>query len=245
MTSSQAPIQTSARATRVRLNLGCGANAIPGFVNVDILPGAGVDVVADLREPLPFTDGAADLVYASHVLEHFPTEEIPSILADWRRVLRDGGLLLVAVPDLETIARCLLQHPGWFTPPHNPWLGAVYGGQKDEFDFHKTGFTLLWLAARLDESGFGALERVNRFEEVGVPDLSRSELPFGVNISLNVRAVAGGSPLPERDLRQPLDERVLDRLDRVLVLALRSSVLVRSRVMARRRRRLESAIRGS
>ncbi|MEM9703666.1 MAG: class I SAM-dependent methyltransferase, partial [Planctomycetota bacterium] len=54
----------------------------------------------DLRDPLPFEDGAYDFVYHSHVLEHFRPADVPAFLSECRRVLRPGGVLRVVVPDL-------------------------------------------------------------------------------------------------------------------------------------------------
>lgn len=226
----------------MKVNLGCGPRPIEGFVNVDLLELPGVDVHADVRGPLPFEDGSVDLLYASHVLEHLATAEVPETLREWRRVLRPGGSLLVAVPDLDLVARHLVEFRGWFTPPHNPWLGLIYGGQKDEYDFHRTGFTAPWLAALLTEAGFGTIERVDWFAEVMLDDLSQIPLPFGRNASLNVRATAGGVPPDPRLLRRGAGERAFDSLDRVLSLALRGSARLRSTLMGRRRRRLERGI---
>ena len=226
------------------LNLGSGGVALEGFTNVDALNDApGVDVVADLSKPLPFADGEADLIYAAHVLEHFPTDMVPQLLGDWRRVLRTGGLLLVAVPDLEVVARTLVdERPGWFTPPHNPWLGAIYGGQKDEYDFHKTGFTAPWLAGLLTAAGFGSVERVDRFREVAAADTSFSPIPFGSNLSLNVRAVAGAQPLSGELFVRTRIERFLDIADVALLTGMVVSTRLRSRVMGRRRRKLEQIL---
>jgi predicted SAM-dependent methyltransferase len=228
----------------LRLNLGSGEVALEGFTNVDALPDApSVDVVAELSKPLPFAEGEADLIYAAHVLEHFPTEVVPQVLSDWRRVLRAAGLLLVAVPDLEHIARTLVdERPGWFTPPHNPWLGAIYGGQKDEYDFHKTGFTGPWPAGLLTEAGFGSVQRVDRFREVGAADTSFSPVPFGSNLSLNMRAVAGAGALPDELFARTRTERLLDRLDFVLLAGMAVSTRARSRIMGRRRLGLEQAL---
>jgi predicted SAM-dependent methyltransferase len=226
-----------------RINIGSGEVPLPGFVNVDALPDApGVDVVADISERLPFEDGSADTIYAAHILEHFATDAVPALLADWRRVLKPGGELLVAVPDLEVIARTLMDRGGWFTPPHNPWLGAIYGGQKDEYDFHKTGFTAVWLAKLLDDAGFGDVRRVERFEDVGINDASFSPLPFGRNVSLNMRAVAGAAPLEPRDLERAPGELALEKLDRLLAFGMDVSTSLRARLMARRRRRIERTI---
>jgi predicted SAM-dependent methyltransferase len=227
----------------LRLNLGSGLTPIPGFVNVDALEDApGVDVVADISQRLPFDDGSAELVYASHLLEHFPTEEVPPLLAEWRRVLRPGGLLLVAVPDREVVASMMVERPGWFTPPHGPWLGVIYGGQKDAYDFHKTGFTAPWLAHLLREAGFREIQRVTRFAEIPIADASVSPLPFGVNVSLNMRAVAGGADRLEGMMSAVGAERAFNVLDRVLMLAMQVSTRLRARIMKWRLARIESAM---
>lgn len=228
--------------TALRLNLGCGRKPLTGFVNVDLLDEPGVDVFADVGGVLPFEAGTAELIYASHVLEHLPTARVPDVLREWRRVLKPGGRLLIAVPDLELIAKMLTERPGWFTPPHEPWTGAIYGGQKDELDFHKTGFTGVSLAARLTEAGFGSVKRVERFDEIAANDGSWSLAPFGVNVSLNMEAVAGDAPFAGRMLRRAAFEYGFDSLDRVLLFGLRASSLVRARLMERRRRQLEDAI---
>ena len=224
----------------LRLNLGSGLTPIPGFVNVDALEDSpGVDVVADISERLPFDDGAAELVYASHLLEHFPTDEVPRLLGEWRRVLGPGGHLLVAVPDLEVIASMLVDRKGWFTPPNGPWLGALYGGQKDGYDFHKTGFTAPWLAHLLREAGFGEIRRVDRFAEIPVADASFSPLPFGANVSLNMRGVAGGADELAGMVSPGPAERSFNFIDRILMLAMQVSTALRARIMKRRLARIE------
>jgi len=227
----------------IRVNLGSGTVPLEGFVNVDALADApGVDVVADISGRLPFDDEAADLVYASHVLEHFPTEEVPGLLREWRRILRPGGQLLVAVPDLDVIAAMLVERGGWFTPPHNPWLGAIYGGQKDEYDFHKTGFNAPWLTALLSDAGFGEVHRVDRFREINAADTSWSPLPFGVNVSLNLRAVAGAVQQPAPYHSRTFPERLLDAIDFALMAGMIVSTRLRSRIMARRRASIEASL---
>lgn len=205
-----------------------------GFVNLDALPDApGVDVVANINDGLPFPDASFDLLYAAHVLEHFPHAEVPSILAEWRRVLKPGGELLVAVPDLDVIARLLVTQRGWFTPPHTPWVGLIYGGQKDEFDFHKSGYTAVYLAYLLQEAGFGAVRKEDRFLDVDAGDTTWSPLPFGQNISLNMRAIAsGGALIPMRPER---GQRLLNVVDASIAMA--TGVLARTRATMGNRRR--------
>ena len=58
-------------------------------------------VLADLDEPLPFRDGALDRVLSLNVAEHLadPAEH----LADIERVLKPGGLLVLAHSDWDTV----------------------------------------------------------------------------------------------------------------------------------------------
>jgi ubiquinone/menaquinone biosynthesis C-methylase UbiE len=48
-----------------------------------------------------FADSCMDFVHASHVLEDFDFARWPAVLAEWSRVLRPGGYLILAVPDRE------------------------------------------------------------------------------------------------------------------------------------------------
>lgn len=218
---------------------------MPGFVGIDALEDApGVDIVADVSKTLPLEDGCAEVVYASHLLEHFPHGQTLELLRDWRRVLRPGGQLMVAVPNLYVIADMLTNRRGWFTPPHEPWVGAIYGGQKDAYDFHKTGFTAPWLAYLLDQAGFGDVRQVDRFNGIERRDTSHSPYPFGQNLSLNMVAVAGGERLPAELFRPEGFNRAFTRFDRVLEHSLNVSTALRSKLMDRRQRRLERALKG-
>ncbi|WP_038029196.1 class I SAM-dependent methyltransferase [Thermonema rossianum] len=92
------------------LNLGCGYRYHPDWVNIDFVStGPGV-LAHDLRKGIPFPDNHFDVVYHSHVLEHFPKEEAAGFLRECYRVLKPGGILRVAVPDLEQIVREYLRH---------------------------------------------------------------------------------------------------------------------------------------
>ena len=225
----------------LKLNLGSGDRPLPGFVNVDALPTArGVDVVADISQRLPFEGGSASVVYASHLLEHFPHARTVDVLKEWRRVLEPGGRLLVAVPDLQAIARLLIARPGWFTPPNNPWLGAIYGGQKDDWDYHKAGFTEPWLAHVLELAGFSHVRSVARFDEVGVVDTSYSPFPFGTNISLNMAAFNGAGRQPSASTPTRL-ERSLSTIGTALELGMRARSAAQSRLALRRLARAAEA----
>ncbi len=90
------------------VNIGCGARWHPDWVNLDKVPSAPGVLRHDVAEPLPLADGSCRMVYHSHVLEHLPRHQAPTFLAECFRVLRPGGILRVAVPDLEQICRAYL-----------------------------------------------------------------------------------------------------------------------------------------
>lgn len=87
------------------VNVGCGRQAHPAWCNLDLTACAPGVIEHDLRQGLPFDDNACDAVYHSHVLEHLRPEEAARLLAECFRVLKPGGTLRIAVPDLEGIAR--------------------------------------------------------------------------------------------------------------------------------------------
>lgn len=87
------------------LNLGCGAHLHSEWINVDVAGGPPGILVHDLRRGIPFASGAFDVVYHSHLLEHLTPDDGRQLLSECHRVLRPGGVLRVAVPDLEVIAR--------------------------------------------------------------------------------------------------------------------------------------------
>lgn len=91
------------------LNLGCGAHFSPEWVNVDLTSDDPRVVQHDLRKPLPFDAGSFSVVYHSHVLEHLSRSAGVTFLGECFRVLKPGGLLRVAVPDLEKIALLYLE----------------------------------------------------------------------------------------------------------------------------------------
>jgi predicted SAM-dependent methyltransferase len=107
----------------VGLNIGCGPNVIPGYTNIDrrAIPEHNVQEV-DIRGGLPFEEGAFDIVYSSHCLEHFYWYELKgTILPEIMRVLKTGGTLRLALPDIKKTADQYEGHP-MLLP------GIIFGG---------------------------------------------------------------------------------------------------------------------
>lgn len=80
-----------------KLNLGCGHVIKAGWVNHDLAPLAGVDVIHDLRQfPWPFDDGQFEEVHMKDVLEHLP--DSIRTMEELYRITRPGAKVYVTVP---------------------------------------------------------------------------------------------------------------------------------------------------
>src|SRR3954468_18309120 len=85
----------------LRLHLGCGPLALPGWVNIDNQRYPGVDKVLDLRKGLPYKD--VSFVFAEHFIEHLPYDDALRLMREARRVLRDDGVLRLSTPNLDWV----------------------------------------------------------------------------------------------------------------------------------------------
>jgi predicted SAM-dependent methyltransferase len=97
------------KQTMRMINLGCGRRFHPDWVNADIAPQDPSVMQCDLSRRLPFSDNDFDVVYHSNVLEHIRRNDAPTFIRECFRVLKPGGILRVAVPDLERICRLYLE----------------------------------------------------------------------------------------------------------------------------------------
>jgi SAM-dependent methyltransferase len=86
-----------------RLHLGCGEVRLKSFINIDIRKTAATDRVLDVSR-LDYPDDSIELIYASHVLEHFHRGRVPAVLREWCRVLEPGGKAVIVVPNFD---RCV------------------------------------------------------------------------------------------------------------------------------------------
>lgn len=85
------------------INLGCGAHFHKDWVNVDFSV-TGKNVIAhNLNCGIPFPNDTFDVVYHSHVLEHFSKKNADFFIKECYRVLKTNGILRVVIPDLEQI----------------------------------------------------------------------------------------------------------------------------------------------
>jgi len=59
------------------------------------------DIVCSITDMSPVAADSVDAVWSSHNLEHLQRHEVPVALAEFLRVLKPAGLLLLTLPDLQ------------------------------------------------------------------------------------------------------------------------------------------------
>lgn len=84
------------------LNLGSGSHFHPQWLNIDFSTSEGV-IGHNLLKGIPFGDNTFKVIYHSHVLEHFSKNEAIKLMEECYRVLSPGGIIRIAIPDLEQI----------------------------------------------------------------------------------------------------------------------------------------------
>ncbi len=180
----------------LRLHLGCGKRRLPGFVHVDLADHPHIDHHHDVRTLPMFADGAADLIYACHILEYFDRVEVQDVLAEWRRVLGPGGTLRLAVPDFAALAEAYRRW-GDLDRIHGPLFGRIeiQTPEGPRCLYHRTVYDFAALEKTLHEAGFREVRRYDWRSTLHKDhdDFSQAYLPHmdkehGLLISLNVEA---------------------------------------------------------
>jgi len=129
----------------MKLNLGSGSLKLEDYDNIDIKDGR-------LAYPLDVPDGSCEVIRASHLLEHYGASEVHSVLSHWASKLKQGGKLMVAVPDFKKITQ-------WYAEgKQENFSGYLMGGQTDKDDFHRSIYDTDSLKRLMESVGLSDIE---------------------------------------------------------------------------------------
>jgi predicted SAM-dependent methyltransferase len=133
----------------INLNLGCFNKKIPDFINIDIRAEVNPDLVDNAFELNSFKPNEVDLIYCCHMLEHLDFKHADIALRRWHEVLKEGGTLRLAVPD----AAAAFAHY-FYWGDLKLLYSNLWGSQRHEHDYHKSGWDEKTLKEKLLKVGF-------------------------------------------------------------------------------------------
>jgi predicted SAM-dependent methyltransferase len=172
----------------IQVYLGAGNIRIPGFVHIDSRNLPGIDYVCSADKLDMFQDNSVDLLYACHILEHFPRRDTQKVLREWYRVLKPGGTLRLAVPDFEAVIKVYQE-----TKNLALLLGHLVGGQDYPGNTHYMVFDFAYLSTLLSEVGFRCIRKWDWRQTIhkDFDDRSQGYYPHlqkdtGILMSLNI-----------------------------------------------------------
>ncbi|HZW13187.1 MAG TPA: methyltransferase domain-containing protein [Noviherbaspirillum sp.] len=157
------------------LHIGCGPKrkdrTTAGFntdawteLRLDIDERVNPDIVGTMTDISSVADASVDAIFSSHNIEHLYPHEVPLALAEFWRVLKPEGFVVITCPDLQEVCRLVaedkLTDPAYTSPagPITP-LDIVYGhrpamAKGNLFMAHRCGFTQKVLGGTLHSAGF-------------------------------------------------------------------------------------------
>ena len=176
------------------LHIGCGTNILPKpFENLDGREFEGVDHVSSASDLKQFDDETFDMVYASHILEHHPRNEVESVLKEWVRVVKVDGIVRISVPSFKSATQIYDK-----TGKLENILGPLSGGQTYDYEFHYCLFDERTLTALMKKCGLTAIHPwlYTRTRHSDYWDLSQS-VKHGIQVSLNLEGRKRETPLDD------------------------------------------------
>jgi predicted SAM-dependent methyltransferase len=156
------------------LNLGCGPNDVPGMVNADFFGSIRwwrnqrkLEWNLDLRYPLNCEDCVFDGVFSEHVLEHLYVDEVSALLPELFRVMKNGAVMRISVPDLEKYVAFYLgtleeEDCSSFKDMFNSGASAIRNITQNYL--HRSVWDFEELKLFLEKAGFTEIER-RRYRE--------------------------------------------------------------------------------
>ena len=163
------------------LHIGCGDNLLPKpFINIDARKKKGA--IQGKVYPLNFKSGTFDLVYASHVLEHFKKALTSKAVKEWVRVLKPGGTLRLSVPCFKNISKI-------YNIDNNleNVFGPLMGGQTYKENFHYNIFDKKKLEMIMTSAGCEAIhpwdfKRTSHSKYWDFSQATTQEMPISINL---------------------------------------------------------------
>jgi predicted SAM-dependent methyltransferase len=165
------------------LHVGCGAKrknrTTKAFsteewseLRLDIDESVNPDLVGTMTDMSSVASEFVDAIFSSHNIEHLYPHEVPMALAEFLRVLKSEGFVVITCPDLKSVCALIaddkLTDTAYSSPagPIAP-IDILYGlrasmAKGNLYMAHRCGFTQKVLAATLQSVGFKSVASMSR-----------------------------------------------------------------------------------
>ena len=155
-----------------KLQIGTGANLLPGWLNTTLYPFTPGSVFLDASQAFPIPDNSFDYVFSEHVIEHLEFEQAEWMLKESCRILRPGGRIRIATPDLRQIIALYTQpeqeeqqtYIRWIMDTFRPQIGEYNPAQAINQSFHGWRHKFIYdedtLVQSMVSAGFTDIKRV-------------------------------------------------------------------------------------
>jgi predicted SAM-dependent methyltransferase len=129
----------------LKLHLGCGDYWYDGYLNIDIGIYGGTDMLWDITKGLPFQPETVEIIEMYEVLEHLEQGQVDHLIDEFRRLLIDGGMIILSVPDMDELVNK-------YNEDKQQAITYIYGF--GGYQSHKWGYSQETLKKLFEDKGF-------------------------------------------------------------------------------------------
>lgn len=178
-----------------KINIGCGDRFVEGWLNIGLFPEAHIpygSVVRkdngalvlnfDMNRRLPISKNTVRYVYASHFIEHLSFENGRVFLEGCYKMMKKGGIIRLAFPDMELWIRKYSENDREFFDKYRSIFlrdkpvstkGEVFMSQVHGFG-HKWNYDFEAMKNTLEKVGFSSIMRKVPFDSL-IPEIRSLE----------------------------------------------------------------------
>lgn len=182
-----------ANNTIKKLHIGCGENALRGWLNSDYYPNCPSVIHLDATKRFPFPDETFHYVFSEHMIEHITYPDGLRMLQQCHRVLKKNGRIRISTPDLRFLIALYSDSKSELQTDYIRWASDSYIKNREYTDTMViNNFVRAWghlfiydaktLARSLDLSGFVDVVacKINESEDENLRELENEErMPAG------------------------------------------------------------------
>jgi len=133
--TSRASINAYLQSHEVKkLHIGGGRNTLSGWLNTDLGPASSEIIYMDATKRYPFDDNVFDYVYSEHMIEHIPYAAARQMLRECYRVLKPGGKIRLATPDLVVLLDLYKKDRTSLQNDYLAWATKSFTPEADQVD---------------------------------------------------------------------------------------------------------------